>query len=158
MEKSLCEFVQLCGYRIRQRIVLDTISRVANVHDALCSDDVKSSVKSLSASKACGLDNLFAEHLLYASPSIHTLLSICCNAFIVHGFLPSDLTDTVLVPIVKDNTADISDKGNYRPIALAAVISKVFEMALLVKLEKYLYSSDYQFGCRNTLQIYVFIP
>ena len=126
--------------------VLDTISRVANVHDALCPDDVKSSVKSLSANKACGLDNLFAEHLLYASPSIHTLLSICFNAFIVHGFLPSDLTDTVLVPVVKDKTADISDKGNYRPIALASVISKVFEMALLVKLEKYLYSSDYQFG------------
>ena len=41
---------------------------------------------------------------------------------------------------------DISEKGNYRPIALASVISKVFEMALLVKLEKYLYSSDYQFG------------
>ena len=126
--------------------VLDTISRVANVHDALCSDDVKSSIKSLNANKACGLDNLFAEHLLYASPSIQTLLSICFNAFIVHGFLPSDLTDTVLVPIVKDKTADISDKGNYRPIALASVISKVFEMALLVKLEKYLYSSDYQFG------------
>ena len=111
--------------------VLDTISRVANVHDALCSDDVKSSVKSLSANKACGLENLFAEHLLYACPSIHTLLSICFNVFIVHGFLPSDLTDTVLVPIVKDKTADISDKGNYRPIALASVISKVFEMALL---------------------------
>ena len=122
--------------------VLDTISRVANLYDTLCSDDVKSSVKSLSANKACGLDNLFAEHLLYASPSIHALLSICFNAFIVHGFLPSDLTDT----IVKDKTGDISEKGNYRPIALASVISKVFEMALLVKLEKYLYSSDYQFG------------
>ena len=36
--------------------------------------------------------------------------------------------------------------GNYRPIALASVIYKVLEMALLVKLEKYLYSSDYQFG------------
>ena len=100
--------------------VLDTISRVANVHDALCSDDVKSSVKSLSANKACGLDNLFAEHILYASPSIHTLISICFNAFIVHGFLPSDLRDTV--PIVKDKAADISDKGNYRPIALASAI------------------------------------
>ena len=101
-----------------KEFVLDTISRVANVHDALCSDDFKSSVKSLSANKACGLDNLFAEHLLYASPSIHTLLSICFNAFIVHGFLPSDLTDTVLVPIVKDKTADMSDKGNYRYIDL----------------------------------------
>ena len=65
----------------------------------------------------------------------------------MHGFLPSDLTDTVLVPSVKDKTGDISDKGNYRPsIALASVISKVFEIALLVKLERYLYSSDYQFG------------
>ena len=87
--------------------------------------------------------------MLYASPivGLHPLLIICFNAFIVHGFLPSDLTDTALVPIVKENTGDIiSDKGNYRPIALASVVSKVFEMALLVKLEKYLYSSDYQFG------------
>ena len=81
--------------------VLYAISRVANVHDALCSDDVESSVKSLSANKACGLDNLFAEHLLYASPSIQTLLSICFNAFIVHGFLPSDLTDTVFTLLLK---------------------------------------------------------
>ena len=95
--------------------------------------------KSLSADKACGLDNLFAEHRLYASPSIHALLSICFNAFILHGFLPSDLTDIVLVPIVKDKTGDISDKGNYRPIALASVISKVLEMALLVKLEQHFY-------------------
>ena len=66
------------------------------------------------------------------------------NAFILHEFLTSDLTDTVLVPIVKDKTRGISYNGNYTPIALASVISKVFEMALLVKLEKY--SSDYQFG------------
>ena len=50
----------------------------------------------------------------------------CLNAFIVYGFLPSDLTDTVLVHVVKDKTGDISDKGNYRPIiiALASVISR----------------------------------
>ena len=123
--------------------------------------DVKSSVKYLSANKACGLDNLFAEHISYASPSIHILLSICFNDFIVHIFLPSDLTDTVLVPIVKDKTVDISDTGNYRHIAQASVISKVFEMALLFKLEKYLYSCIHliiSLGLnRNTLQIYVYI-
>ena len=137
--------------------VLDTISRVSNVHDTLCSDDVKSSVNSLSANKDCGLDNIFAEHIVYASPSVHPLLSICFNAFIVHGFLPSDLTDTVLVPIVKEKTGDISDKGNYRPIALASVVSKVFEMSLLVKLEKYLYSSDYQFGFKPKHSTYLCI-
>ena len=77
---------------------------------------------------------------------ISCIIFIITFTYIIIAFLPSDLTDTVLVPIVKDKTADISDKGNYRPIALASVISKVFEMALLVKLEKYLYSSDYQFG------------
>ena len=95
---------------------------------------------------ACGKDVLFAEHLLHASPEIQVLLSICFNAFIVHGFLPNPLTDTVLVPIVKDKTKNIYDKGNYRPIALASVVSKVFEMSLLVKLESFLHSSDYQFG------------
>ena len=73
------------------------------------------------------------------------MLSICFNAFIVHGFLPNPLTDTVLVPIVKDKTKNIYDKGNHRPIALASVVSKVFEMSLRVKLESFLHSSNYQF-------------
>ena len=101
---------------------------------------LNSSVKSLRENKACCLDNnMFAVFMF-------CLLFVSMLLFIVHGFLPSDLTDTVLVPIVKDKTGDIPHKGNYRPIALASVISKVFEMALLVKLETYLYSSDYQFG------------
>ena len=93
----------------------------------------------------------------YASPSVHPLLSICFNAFIVHGFLPSDLTDTVLVPIFKEKTGDISDTGNYIHIALASVVSKVFEMSLLVKLEKYLYSSDYQFGFKPKHYRYMYL-
>ena len=80
---------------------------------------------------------------------------VCFNVFIVHGFLSSDLTDTVLVRIVKDKTRGISYNGNYTPIALASVISKVFEMALLVKLEKYLYSSDYQFGFKPKHSTYL---
>ena len=62
--------------------VLETISRVTKVHDTLCSDDVKSSVKSLSANNACVLDNLFVEHMLYASPSIHALLSMYVNVLL----------------------------------------------------------------------------
>ena len=72
-------------------------------------NDVKSAIASLCVNKACGMDSLSAEHLLYASPEIHTLLAICFNAFIVHGFLPSSLTDSVIIPIVKDKCKNISD-------------------------------------------------
>ena len=46
---------------------------------------------------------VFAEHLKYAGAKIHVLLSICFNACMVHGFLPST-TDTILVHIIKDKT------------------------------------------------------
>ena len=50
----------------------------------------------------------------------------------VHGFLPSTMTDTILVPIIEDKTGNASSKANYRPIALTSVLlSKVFETALI---------------------------
>ena len=79
----------------------------------------------------------------------HVLLSICFNACMVHGFLPSTMTDTILVPIIKDKTSNASSKVNYRPIALTSVLSKVFETALLSKLESVFETSDYQFGFKS---------
>ena len=96
------------------------------------------------------MDSLSAEHLLYASPEIHTLLAICFNAFIVHGFLPSYLTDSVIIPIVKDKCKNISHAGNYRLIALSSVLSKVFELILLSKLNSYFYTSDYRLSHHST--------
>ena len=125
---------------------MEALKLTTNYYDTFTPGAINRSIASLCSDKDCGKDVLFAEHLLHASPEIHVLLSICFNAFIVHGFLPNPLTDTVLVPIVKDKTKNISDKGNYRPIALASVVSKVFEMSLRVKLESFLHSSDYQFG------------
>ena len=105
MEKSLCEFVQS-----DKASVVDSIRRVSNAHDTLCSDDVKSSVVSLSAKRRVVLI-ICLQNIFYMLVLVYMFcFSICFNAFIVHGFLPSDLIDTVLVPIVKDKTGDISGK------------------------------------------------
>ena len=48
-----------------------------------------------------------------------------------------------------DNTDNASSKANYRPIALTSVLSKVFETALLSKLESVFETSDYQFGFKS---------
>lgn len=40
-----------------------------------------------------------------------------------HSYLPSDLVKTVVVPLIKNNTADVSDKSNYRPILRGSVLN-----------------------------------
>ena len=45
---------------------------------------------------------------------------------------------TAIVPIIKNKSGNISDKSNYRPIALVTACSKIFESCLLKMLEHYL--------------------
>ena len=111
--------------------------------------EIKSAIEGLKGNKASGTDSVFAEHLKYAGAKIHVLLSVCFNACMVHGFLPSTITDTILVPIITDKAGNASSKANYRPIALTSVLSKVFETALLSKLESVFETSDYQFGFKS---------
>ncbi len=40
----------------------------------------------------------------------------------------------LLVPVIKDKTGNISNKHNYRPIALASKMSKVLETILFDRL------------------------
>ena len=63
-----------------------------------------------------------------------------------HCYLPISMLDSVIVPLVKNRNGDLSDKNNYRPIALSSVISKVFENVILYRLEEYLWTTNNQFG------------
>ena len=67
------------------------------------------------------------------------------------GITPVEIksADTILVPIIKDKTGNVSSKANYRPIALTSSLSNVFETALLSKLESVFETSDYQFGFKS---------
>ena len=78
------------------------------------------------------------------------LLSLLFNMCISHGFIPSGIMYTIIVPIVKDKKGDISDKDNYRPIALTSVFSKVFELIILLKYSHSLTKTTWnQFGFKK---------
>ena len=47
---------------------------------------------------------------------------------------------------MKNKNFDLSDRNNYRPIALFITVSKVFENVIINRLEEYLWTSDNQFG------------
>lgn len=58
---------------------------------------------------------------------------------------------TIVVPIVKNRTGDVSDKTNYRPISLATVVAKVLDSLLDRHLESHLHLHDAQFGFKSGL-------
>ena len=106
-------------------------------------------IKSLKDNKSCGLDGIHAEHLKYASGKLIPLLSMCLSGFFVHGFLPSSIMSVVLIPVIKNKCGSISSKDNYRPIALASIISKLIEIVILNRIEMYLIKTDKQFGFKK---------
>ena len=105
-------------------------------------------LQGLTNDKATGMDGLFGKSLKFADPILVLLLSICFTCMFKHSYLPVSMLDSVVVPLVK-NKNGLSDKNNYRPIALSSSISKVFENVVLHRLEEYLWTTDNQFGFKS---------
>ena len=63
--------------------------------------------------------------------------------------MPQSMINSVIIPIIKNKSGDLTDKNNYRPIALFSIISKVFEHTIVIRLEEYLWTNDNQFGFKS---------
>ena len=59
------------------------------------------------------------------------------------------MLSVMLVPVIKDKAGKISSKDNYRPIALASVISKLVEVIMLDRIETYMITNPNQFGFKR---------
>ena len=112
-------------------------------------DEIQSAINKLDSGKSCGLDGLYAEHLKHSSNGYKSLLAKCLSGFLSHGYLPESFMTVVLVPIIKDKSGKINNKDNYRPIAIASVLSKLLEKILLERLSNYLLTTSHQFGFKS---------
>ena len=117
----------------------------------IASDEIKANLHKLDNNKASGPDGIAAEHLKLCSDSILNTLADCFKSFFIHGYLPQSMLGVNLSPICKDSKGDLSSLKNYRPIAIATILSKVFEMCILRRLISYVNSSDNQFGYKKAL-------
>jgi len=99
--------------------------------------------------KAAGIDNIVAEHIIYAHPAIIYHLTNVFNLMIIHGYVPNRFGHGIIVPLIKDRSGDISKLSNYRGISISPVISKLFEACLSIKFSKYLSSHNLQFGFKK---------
>ena len=114
--------------------------------------DVREAVKKdLKKGKSVGLDNLSSEHFIYSADRLYVMLALVFNCMILHGYIPSSFMSTVLIPIVKDKKGDITDRDNYRPIAITCIASKVLELIMLDRFSDFLITTPNQFGFKHGL-------
>ena len=94
--------------------------------------DITSGIEGLANNKSCGLDGVSAEHLKHSSNRIVPMLAMCFTGFFIHGMLPPSMIYVVLVPIVNDKRASVCSTSNYRPIALASIMSSYWRKLFLI--------------------------
>lgn len=92
--------------------------------------EVAHTIKQMTKGKSPGHDGLSIEHLQNAGHHLPRLLSMLYKLCISHSFIPIEMIRTIVVPITKNKTGDLSDINNYRPISLATIIAKVFDSLL----------------------------
>ena len=90
----------------------------------------------LSSSKATGLDGIPARFVKDGASIIAGPLSHIVNLSIIQGSVPDSLKLARVTPLFKKN--DKTQVGNYRPVSVLSIISKVFERVIYDQLEGYL--------------------
>ena len=103
--------------------------------------EIERCITKLRNGKSNGMDNVSSEHLKYSSPRLASMLALCFTKMFSQCYLPTNMLSVQLVPIIKSKSGLISSKDNYRPIAIASVLSKVLELIILERIELFIYIS-----------------
>ena len=109
--------------------------------------DVEKSLNKLKIGKACGLDNITKEFVMYSHPAIVVHLKLLFNSMVHHGFTPDSFDNGVIISLVKDKKGDLCNIDNYRGITLS--FSKLVEHCILDKYDYLLLSNYLQLGFKK---------
>ena len=110
---------------------------------------IQEAVGNLECGKSAGPDGIFAESIKFAYHRIHVLLSLCFSLCLTHGYMPLDMIKTTIVPVIKNKCGNLADSNNYRPIAIATIVCKLYESTILYKCKDFLKTCDNQFGFKR---------
>ena len=93
--------------------------------ELITSESIRKKLKHLSVKKATGLDGISSRLLKAGADVIDAPLAYICNLSLKTGVFPSDWKCARVTPIYKDGPKD--DVGNYRPVSILPVVSKLLE-------------------------------
>ena len=121
-------------------------------------DFVLRQLRNLNSRKSTGIDDIPARFLKDGANEIKTVVTHLINLSIDTGIVPDELKYAKVKPLYKKNRRLYA--GNYRPVSILCIVSKILERAVYVQVEDYLLKNNLlysnQSGFRKpTLQTHV---
>ena len=104
---------------------------------AVSSHFVRKQLYSLNPHKAVGLDGVSALFLRDGAESILSSFTHLINMSIITNKVPQSFKEARVIPLFKKGSK--LDPGNYRPVSILNVMSKVLERAVHTQLNEYLH-------------------
>ena len=108
-------------------------------------------LETVNPGKATGLDNLPAKFIRDGAKHLAPPLTHIINLSLLSGKVPDELKSARVSPIYKKNSK--TDPGNYRPVSVLCIISKILERVVYNQVESYLQSHtllyEFQSGFRS---------
>jgi hypothetical protein len=111
--------------------------------------DVCDAINKQKLGKAIGPDGIAMEALLFGGDKLVVHICFLFNMFLKFGFLPKNFMSSVIVPLVKCKSGDLTDVNNYRAIAISSALSKVFEHIIASHIFTVAESDRFQFGFKS---------
>ena len=108
-------------------------------------------IRDLRRGKASGPDDISAEHLQFAHPSLVMRIKMLIQLIFKHGYVPDGFGLGLIITLVKDKSGNINNSDNYRAITNGPVIAKVMEKVILKLCQDNLCTDDLQFGFKQGL-------
>ena len=76
-------------------------------------------------------------------------MALVVSSIITHGVMPRAMTESVIIPVINNKNKRVNDKGNYRPICLSNICSKIVKISLARRFYGHLHSTHNQFGFKS---------
>ena len=119
--------------------------------EVVSEDEVRKFLNSINPRKAMGYDMISPRFVYEGREGIVTPLTYLVNLSLAKGEVPEILKQAKVLPLFKKGARD--EVGNYRPVSILPVLSKILEKVVFCQLDSYLSKNnliyDFQSGFRK---------
>ena len=107
---------------------------------------VKKALKTMKAGKSDSIFDFQSDCLISRPEVFAAHLTNLLKVFVSHGSVPYFILICTLLPLVKDNLADITSSDNYGAIASGSIVLRLLDVVILILEGEKLECDQLQFG------------